>query len=144
MANWYTSQNTSWLERQAGEVSWDHGWYVQGNDHASSKQETENQLNQHFTTFSLELHFYDKSKLQWPKDQGKGSPAPRRKLKKDWFSVRNSRGFYSFSCEDWNNLYRTKMNLMYHYTVFHGCLGQSSGSYHFHIQKQTEDIERRT
>ena len=72
MANWYTSQNTSWLERQAGEVSWDHGWYVQGNDHASSKQETENQLNQHFTTFSLELHFYYKSKLQWPKDKGQG------------------------------------------------------------------------
>jgi len=58
MANWHTKQNTRWLKRQAEEVSWDHGWYVQGDDHASSKQETENQLNQYFTIFSLELQFY--------------------------------------------------------------------------------------
>ena len=30
--------------------------------------------------------------------------------------------------KNWNNIYRTKMNLMDHYTVFHGFLGQSSGS----------------
>ena len=38
---------TGRMERQAEKVSWDHGWYVQGDDHAASKQETENQLNQH-------------------------------------------------------------------------------------------------